>query len=344
MGANIVHLLALVGLAPAVVAETAWALTRAGCTFNGVTLVTTVAGAQRARATLTGPEGAIARMLRPAAAPPIHLEIIARDGQPIDDIREPHDHHALVAVLDRLLRELTAPDRPPLHASLAGGRKTMAAALGLAMSVHARAQDRLSHVLVAPPYDSDPDFLFPAPGDEAAAGAMALIDIPFARLRPLLPEGVVAATVNNIGAAQARLDATTPLVLDLAHQCLRLGTTSLRLTPIHAALLGLLAEASANGGSGVSALDLDVVRLMKLYGISGGGAATPALAARLHRDGCDAWLREHLSRLRRVLQPMAGSIGIVRLGARPQSRYHLIGAPVVLNTPVPDITTMMEPL
>ena len=210
--ASSVHLLALVGLAPAVAGETFWALRREGVRVSAISLVTTARGASAARQRLMGADGALARIAAlefasssaPAlvVTPPIvRLYVLHALQEParqdagaslatpleIDDIGCKDAYLAMLESLDRLVRRLTTPDAPCLHASLAGGRKTMAAALTLVMSLHARPQDRMSHVLVSPPYDRDADFLFPGLGDAAAAAAIRLIDAPFVRLRPLLP-------------------------------------------------------------------------------------------------------------------------------------------------------------
>ena len=50
-----------------------------------------------------------------------------------------------------------------LHVSIAGGRKTMGFYVGYALSLFARDQDRLSHVLVPPSLESRQDFFYPPP-------------------------------------------------------------------------------------------------------------------------------------------------------------------------------------
>ena len=80
----------------------------------------------------------------------------------------------------------------------------MAAALTLLMSLHARPQDRMSHVLASPPYDRDAGFLFPALDDATAAAAIRLIDAPFVRLRPLLPAGLRDRPVSDLSGPRRR--------------------------------------------------------------------------------------------------------------------------------------------
>ncbi|MBK8640363.1 MAG: TIGR02584 family CRISPR-associated protein [Chromatiaceae bacterium] len=100
----------------------------------------------------------------------------------------------------RLVRDLTADeDGSALHVSLAGGRKTMTYYLGNALTLFGRAQDRLSHVLVPPPYETNREFFYPSPNSrrlyveplkrwfDAKDAVVTLADIPFVRLRNSLP-------------------------------------------------------------------------------------------------------------------------------------------------------------
>ena len=58
--------------------------------------------------------------------------------------------------ITNLIRAFTADPESALHVSIAGGRKTMGFFLGYALSLYGRAQDKLSHVLVSPPFESSP--------------------------------------------------------------------------------------------------------------------------------------------------------------------------------------------
>lgn len=57
-----------------------------------------------------------------------------------------------------LVRRCTQDDQTALHVSIAGGRKTMGFFMGYALSLYGRPQDRLSHVLVSAPFESNHDF------------------------------------------------------------------------------------------------------------------------------------------------------------------------------------------
>jgi len=333
----VVQLLALVGLAPAVVSETYWALTRDGVDVRAITIVTTRKGAGPALDRLLGGDGALARIAAsaamPVAGPAVRIEVLRRRAGGVgklDDVEDLESHLATLEQLGDLVRGLTSPGSPPLFASLAGGRKTMAAALTLAMSLHARPEDRLAHVLIAPPWDRDPNFLFPA--DPQAAAAVRVIEAPFVRLRALLPAEVRGRPVAElVGLAQGRVDAAAPARLDLAGRTLSAGATVVALPPAQAAVLAVL----ASDEQGVGARDLPIARLARAYRTAGASTAAADDLSRRLDDGADAWLRELVSRLnfRIGRDPGLWRLRIERVGRRPFSRYRLApGALRIVDT------------
>jgi hypothetical protein len=212
----------------------------------------------------------------------------------------------------------------------------MAAALALAMSFHARAQDRLSHVLVGMPYAADPDFLFPPPGDPAAAESITLIDTPFVRLRPLLPAQLHERPLSElIAAAQHLVDAAAPALLDLGGRTLTCGGRIIALPPVQAAMLAVL----ANKPEGVCALELPIKLVAEAYRAAGATrGAADELSRRLAKDGADAWLRETISRIQTRLRaglPLEWSarLAILRAGRRPRTRYALAPRALVICKP-----------
>jgi CRISPR-associated protein (TIGR02584 family) len=331
-----IHLLAMVGLAPAVVSETAWALARTGLRIAAISLVTTATARPVAEACLLGPNGAIAQALEPDPLPSITFYDLSYCGQPVTDITGPSDHEAVVSCLDQLLRTLTSTGQPPVYASLAGGRKTMAAALGLAMARWARPEDRLSHVILAPPYDNQQGFLFPSADNPSEQAALNLIDVPILRLRGLLSDRSSAESTDTIvRLAQIRIDALAPAVLDLSARKLSHNGVTINLRPTTTAIAALLAEAAGSASQGAGPHKLDGRRLVALYSAAGASPEAVAFLHRLSQDGAEPWWREHLSRLRKDLQELDGTLIIVRQGKRPYSQYRFSGVPVtVINAPL----------
>ncbi|MDS4070626.1 MAG: CRISPR-associated ring nuclease Csm6, partial [Candidatus Competibacter sp.] len=207
-------LLCVAGLSPQIVTETLYALTVTGeprFVPTEIHLLTTAEGAERARLTLLGDEpGWFHRMRGDHGLPAIRftLDTIhilrAADGRLLDDIREPADNEAIADAITAMVRELTADPDSAVHASIAGGRKTMGFYLGYALSLFGRPQDRLSHVLVSSPFESNPNFFYPAPVErvifatgpdqrplDASSATVTLAEIPFVRLRDGLQESLL---------------------------------------------------------------------------------------------------------------------------------------------------------
>ncbi|MFN3630601.1 MAG: CRISPR-associated ring nuclease Csm6, partial [Casimicrobiaceae bacterium] len=197
-------LLCVTGLSPQIVTETLYALaTRTPAWVpDEIHLITTLRGQQNAQLRLLSEEpGWFARLLRDYRLPPIdfgpsRIHVIQdRDGRALEDIRDDQDNDCAANTIANLVRQLTQQPQTELHASIAGGRKTMGYLLGAAMSLYGRPQDRLSHVLVAPQFESHPEFFYPTPysrvitalgpgGDalDCRNAAVWLGDIPFVRL------------------------------------------------------------------------------------------------------------------------------------------------------------------
>ena len=80
----------------------------------------------------------------------------------LKDITTDADNQVAADTIYRVLRELKAVPGTLLHASVAGGRKSMSFYMGHAFSLLAEPQDTLSHVLVNEPFDHyQIDFYYP---------------------------------------------------------------------------------------------------------------------------------------------------------------------------------------
>lgn len=165
-------LLAVTGLSPQIVTETLFAIMKQygeEALPNRVKILTTEEGANRARLTLLDKySGKFHAFLREFSLEgkvlfieqDIHLISDAK-GSVLDDIVTPEDNAAAANCITNLMRQLTQDSESQLHVSIAGGRKTMGFYLGYAFSLFARPQDVLSHVLVASPFESHPEFFYP---------------------------------------------------------------------------------------------------------------------------------------------------------------------------------------
>lgn len=195
-------LVAVTGMSPQVVTETLWALHMQGELPDEVHLVTTLHGRNRAIRDLFDPaDGQFHAFCRDFMLEnkilfsERNITVISTPaGEPLADIRTPEDNaHAADTIL-RTIRSFCDNPEAQVHVSIAGGRKTMGFFAGYALSLFGRTQDRLSHVLVSEPFESNRDFFYPSPDgktilapngsplDQRTARVM-LADIPFVRLR-----------------------------------------------------------------------------------------------------------------------------------------------------------------
>lgn len=205
-------LLSTAGGTAQVITETLYAINKDGLPWpDEIRVITTTTGAEKVRKGLLidGHLGRLCEELgrnRPAFDDTKILIIPDANGQPVDDARSLADHEALGDFIMTQVRDITADKKTILHASLAGGRKTMTFYLGYAMSLFGRCQDTLSHVLVSERFENLPEFWYPSQlqGDlkktsrtgellevlKSADAQVTLAQIPFMRLHQDLPKAM----------------------------------------------------------------------------------------------------------------------------------------------------------
>jgi hypothetical protein len=251
-------------------------------------------------------------------------------GAPLSDIVTAEAHHAMSAALDQIVRRLTMPATPALHASLAGGRKTMGATLAVAMCLHARPQDRLTHVIVPAELENDPDYFFPMADGGASAIGPELTDILFPRLRPMLPEAARQLPLERlVPALESRLAETALVTVDLPRRSIRFPGGAVRLSPLLVAVYATLVSAGRDGSGEIRPLSLDLSVLASHYRRAGAAPEmVESLAVRLRTDDPRPWLREQIALIRNRLVKEAGhalahDLGIEQVGRRPKTGYRL---------------------
>ena len=226
-------LLSITGMTPQVVTETLYAIYKQEPERfpEEIYIITTKRGAEKIRTSLLGDDGMLNRFCSEYGLPPIefdesrHLKIIRdKSGTLIDDARSKEDQHVIADFIFNEVRKLTVldKDRIPLyriHASLAGGRKTMTYLLGSSMNILGNPEDRLSHVLVSEAFETCSEFFYPtkethlihgrnitgAAGGkqevlDAAMAKVELSEIPLMFLRTLLDDkktGKILSSYTN---------------------------------------------------------------------------------------------------------------------------------------------------
>lgn len=350
-------LLCVAGLSPQIVTETLYALSVIGeprFVPTEIHLLTTAEGAERARLTLLSDEpGWFHRLRQDYGLPAIHFTLDAihilhaADGRPLSDIRELADNEAIADAITAKVRELTADPDSAVHASIAGGRKTMGFYLGYALTLFGRPQDRLSHVLVSSPFESNPNFFYPAPVErvifshgpdqrplDARDATVTLADIPFVRLRDGLHETLLregASFGDAVRQAQRNLAAPS-LTLDVATCRVRCGETVLRLTPISFAWLAWFARRALEGlpplhwkRIGPAEVEAFLAEHKAVLNDPLADDQHPLIASR-RREGIDKeFFEERASKLKRELSRVLGEPTAARYALQRQGNQRLAG-------------------
>ena len=186
-------LVAVIGMSPAVLTETVWALAqeRPPVVPHKVVVFSTTRGRDKIQADLLA--SGVWEQLRAAlrAGPDQlifgnvgeHIRVFSQRARELDDLRTPEDNAAAADTILEHLRQFTENPDLRIVASIAGGRKTMSALLYACMTLVGREDDRITHVLVEDRLEQrrEPKFYFPQTPDEAAG--IQLADIPFVPLR-----------------------------------------------------------------------------------------------------------------------------------------------------------------
>ena len=350
-------LLCVAGLSPQIVTETLYALTVTGeprFVPTEIHLLTTAEGAERARLTLLGDEPGWFRRLRQDYGLPeirftldsLHI-LRATDGRLLEDIRTPDDNEAIADAITHQVRALTADPDSAVHASIAGGRKTMGFYLGYALSLFGRPQDRLSHVLVSSRFESNPNFFYPAPVArvifaagpdqrplDASSAMVMLADIPFVRLRDGLQETLLreGASFSDVVRQAQRNLAAPSLTLDIATCRVRCGETVLRLTPISFAWLAWFARRALAGlpplhwkRIGPAEVEAFLAEHQAALNDPLADDQYPPIASR-RREGIDkAFFEERASKLKRELSRVLGEPTAARYAPQRQGSQRLAG-------------------
>jgi CRISPR-associated protein (TIGR02584 family) len=263
-------LLAVTGMSPQVITETLYALHRQGKNMpQRINIITTHRGKKQAWLTLgvTGKEpGMIKQFTQEYNLPDIPFSeddifvVTDKNGNALDDVLTEEEHQCMADFITQKVYDLTQDNKIALHASLAGGRKTMTFFMGYAMSLFGRAQDQLSHVLVSHGYEGLRDFFYPTVNSAAVEGrdrvildkkdaVVTLARIPFVRLREDIPFNLLNATSSYSEVVKAlNLSKQPPkLTLDIARRTITCSGIEIGLTPTQMAIYLLFARRAKLG-------------------------------------------------------------------------------------------------
>ncbi len=246
-------LLCVIGKTPQIVTETLYKLTvdsTPAFTPTELHLTTTAEGARSARHALLGVEerhGEFDKFCRDYSMEnisftPQNIHIISGpSGVFIDDALYSEHNQITADFITKTVQHFTQDADCAIHLSLAGGRKTMSYYGGYALSLYGRMQDRLSHVLVARPFQENVNFFYPPPQPKAISvnntfystdeANIILADIPFVRMRYQIPEALLAgkAGFQETVAAIQRFAGPELIEINLNKKELRLNKMKIEL-------------------------------------------------------------------------------------------------------------------
>jgi CRISPR-associated protein (TIGR02584 family) len=213
-------LLAVTGLSPQVVTETLFGIVKSDIEWpDEIQIITTKKGKEQARLGLMVDGVSTLSMLEkfchdyakpvPALSEDTIFVVPDAQGNEVDDARSFEDQEALADFIVGHVAKICANPEVQLHASLAGGRKTMTFFLGYAMTLFSRLGDRLSHVLVNEAFEGNRDFYYPTPYThvingrgineklDASKAQVILAEIPFIRQRQQLHKNTIKSFENE---------------------------------------------------------------------------------------------------------------------------------------------------
>lgn len=273
-------LLCVAGLTPQIITETLYALTQErGERIDEIRVITTLGGRDkimtgkvngrgRSEESLLHPDcGQFFNFCRDYSIPPETIKfsessialLRTPDGRTLTDIRSPIENEYAGDQICEIVRELCLDLNTRIHASAAGGRKTMSIYLTAAMQLFGRArQDTLSHVLVSEQFETHPEFFYipPVPRNlktrdgaevSTALAQIHLAEIPFIRLRGARSEWlrtVSSRYVQIVKDAQEYLDladAVHDLQLDSRAWTIRVENRNVKLSRMQYIIYALFA-------------------------------------------------------------------------------------------------------
>ncbi|GIW43286.1 MAG: CRISPR-associated protein [Candidatus Binatia bacterium] len=356
------------GASPQVITETVSALCqRRPVPQTCVFVLTTTSGREHIERALFGRKGAWAALQReyPAAKrfrfSPKHILLLpGPTGAPLDDVRSAAESEAAGNFILNFVRNHTRPESPPLHASIAGGRKTMGYLLATALMLYGRVDDRLSHVLVRPSDIESSSFFFRprkkkrikvqrSDGQifEVSTSEIdvELTDLPFPRLRLLQREQDLQATSFSelVRRLQDRLGqlARPTIEIDLLQHRIVCGGEGIELSPLRVGIYALLAQRRRDAHiagfdcAGCAACFLPAAELTPYFRDRLRQLMSRLGSVAVGRDWGERNFRPEISKLNAQLQRKLGSASApyeIQIRGQRKQRLYGIGAPPELLT------------
>ena len=110
----------------------------------------------------------------------IHI-LTDEQGRELNDIRDTSESTGEMISLFKILKTFTKDEETRITATVAGGRKSMSVAMGLAMQVYGREQDELIHILVPTEKFNDDKWFYPR-----GKTKVEVMQLPYYRIRNII--------------------------------------------------------------------------------------------------------------------------------------------------------------
>ena len=163
--------------------------------------------------------------------------VASEENIKMHDVRTDKDNILFPNVITKILKKLTSDDRSILYCSLSGGRKTMSAYMGFALSIYAREGDKLFHVLASDDFEKTGRF-YP---EKKNNKDLILSEVPFIKLRPVLNDKVDyknKSYTEIIEQSQKELERLNEkgITIDIKKRTLNYKGNAVKFEPAHLAL------------------------------------------------------------------------------------------------------------
>lgn len=264
-------LFAITGMSPAVLTETIWALATAQdnpIIIDELFIFTTGTGKTVLKKALLSKVGRtnktrwdlfkenLSKKIKSDLSRKMYLteEVISQgvilddNKNAIEDIKTNSDNLAVADFFMEKIFPKTSDADNRVFASIAGGRKTMGAMLHSVMSLLARNDDKILHILVSSPWDKISDFLYPTCSGEffdpdtkkkinSNTAKLTLLEMPFVSMGKILDkvgERKRSSYKNLVGAINniTSIKRDTKLVLNVKNRSISVNNIKLDNLPI----------------------------------------------------------------------------------------------------------------
>lgn len=186
-----------------------------------------------------------------------HIIVAKEESIELPDIRTDKDNILFPNKVCEFIRDKSSDPNSTLYCSITGGRKSMSVHLANALSIFAREQDKLLHVLTK----EEHEFKGFYPMNKKEAEDLELSEIPFVRLRSILAADVKQEKLLKLNFdeivkhTQSQLKVLAPsnkLILDIERRELSFGSERISLEPMEFLFYYFFVDSKERGEGNIS--------------------------------------------------------------------------------------------